>query len=315
MTGHLLADVGGTHTRCGLGGEQSTLQYVRTYKNQDFDGLIALFKQYLSEIGQAQPISITVAVAAPVRGGVAQLTNLAWTIDSTQLLSQFGANRATLINDFVALAFAVPQLSAEDRVQIGGTAPVTEATIGVLGPGTGLGVAGLTSFEDRWVPISSEGGHVTLPAVNAREGQIIDQLRRRYGHVSAERVLSGPGLVTLYETVTGREHCNLTPTEISRMAIDGEPQAKEVLDLFFALLGTVAGNLALTLGARGGIYLGGGILPKLRAQLVQSGFRQRFESKGRFEEYLSEIPVFLITADTPALVGLNYYLRQLLREL
>ncbi len=314
MTQHLLADVGGTHTRCGLGGEQAAVRDVRTYKNQDFEDLIALFKQYLSEIGQARPASVTVAVAAPVHGGVAQLTNLVWTIDSTQLLTQFGADRATLINDFAALAFAIPRLHTDDRVQVGGTAPVAGATIGVLGPGTGLGVAGLTSFDGRWVPISSEGGHVTLPAVNAREAQIIERLRRRYGHVSAERVLSGPGLVTLYETVTHREHCNLTPAEISRMAIDGEPQAGDVLNLFFALLGTVAGNLALTLGARGGVYLGGGILPQLRAQLVQSGFRQRFESKGRFEEYLSEIPVFLITADTPALVGLNYYLQQLLRE-
>ncbi len=314
MTPHLLADVGGTHTRCGLGGEQSTAQHVRTYENQDFDDLIALFEQYLSEIGHARPVSITVAVAAPIHGGVAQLTNLAWTIDSTQLISHFGVDRANLINDFAALAFAIPQLSADDRVQIGGTVPVTGATIGVLGPGTGLGVAGLAVFGGRWVPISSEGGHVTLPAVNAREAQIIDQLRRQYGHVSAERVLSGPGLVTLYETVTDREHCELTAAEISQMAINGEPQAKDVLDLFFALLGTVAGNLALTLGARGGIYLGGGILPKLRAQLVQSGFRQRFECKGRFEEYLSDIPVFLITADTPALVGLNYYLQQLLRE-
>jgi glucokinase len=290
------------------------VQHVRTYRNQDFHDLIALFTHYLSEIGQARPVSITVAVAAPVQGGVAQLTNLAWTIDSTQLLSQFGAARATLINDFAALAFAIPRLHTDDRVQIGGTVPVTGATIGVLGPGTGLGVAGLMSFDERWAPISSEGGHVTLPAVNAREARIIDQLRRQPGHVSAERVLSGPGLVILYETVTNRAHCDLTPTEISQMAIDGDPPAKDVLDLFFALLGTVAGNLALTLGARGGVYLGGGILPKLRAQLVQSGFRQRFESKGRFADYLSEIPVFLITADTPALVGLNYYLQQLLRE-
>lgn len=314
MTPHLLADVGGTHTRCGVGGGQSTARHVRTYKNQDFHDLIALFKHYLSEIGQPRPASITVAVAAPVHGGVAHLTNLSWTIDSTQLLSQFGADRTTLINDFAALAFAIPRLHRDDRVQVGGTAPVAGATIGVLGPGTGLGVAGLMSFDDRWVPISSEGGHVTLPAVNAREASIIEQLRRRYDHVSAERVLSGPGLVTLYETVTNREQCELTPAEISQMAIDGKPQAKDVLDLFFALLGTVAGNLALTLGARGGIYLGGGILPKLRAQLVKSGFRQRFESKGRFEEYLSGIPVFLITAATPALVGLNYYLEQLLRD-
>ncbi len=314
MTRHLLADVGGTHTRCGFGGEQSTAQHLRTYQNQDFNDLIALFEHYLSETGEAQPVSLTVAVAAPVHGGVAKLTNLAWTIDAAQLRSQFHATRATLINDFAALACAIPRLHREDRVQIGGTAPVGGAPIGVLGPGTGLGVAGLISFDDRWMPISSEGGHVTLPAVNAREAAIIERLRGQYGHVSAERVLSGPGLATLYEAVTNRKHGEVTPAAISQMAVDGEPHAKDALDLFFALLGTVAGNLALTLGARGGIYLGGGILPKLRAQLVHSGFRQRFESKGRFEEYLSRIPVFLITAETPALVGLSYYLQQLLRE-
>lgn len=314
MTRHLLADVGGTHTRCGLGSAHAAASKVRVYENQDFADVNALFKHYLSAIGLDQPSSITVAIAAPIHGQVAQLTNLAWTIDAAQLMSQFNVDRATLINDFAALAFAIPQLRGEDRVQVGGTTVVEGAAIGVLGPGTGLGVAGLMSVGDRWVPISSEGGHVTLPAANAREAQIIERLRRRYGHVSAERVLSGPGLVLLYETITRIEHCGLTPAEISQIAIDGDPQAKEVLDLFFALLGTVAGNLALTLGARGGIYLGGGILPKLRAQLVQSGFRQRFESKGRFDEYLSQIPVFLITANTPALTGLNYYLQQLLRE-
>ncbi len=314
MNRHLLADIGGTHTRCGLGGERYLVQQVRSYENRDFKDPIALLEHYLAEIGLPDPDGVAVAVAAPIRGGVARLTNLDWSMDAARMASQFGVDRVVLINDFAALAFAVPQLGSDDRVQIGGAAPVAGATVGVLGPGTGLGVAGLAASGDRWAPISGEGGHVTLPAVNAREARIIEHLRRRFGHVSAERVLSGPGLVILYEAVTGAAPHGLTPAAISKQAIEGDPQAKDVLDLFFAFLGTVAGNLALSLGARGGIYLGGGILPRLRSQLVQSGFRQRFESKGRFEDYLSEIPAFLITAHAPALVGLNAYLQQLLRE-
>ncbi len=306
----MLADIGGTHTRCGIADNGSAPKKLRTYHNRAFKEPGALMKHYLAEVGGVVPHTLTAAVAGPVGGETVSLTNLNWVLDATQLQNQVGAERVEFVNDFAALAYAIPVLGADDRVQMGGERPISGAAAVAMGPGTGLGVAGLVRCEDRWLAINSEGGHTTLPAVNPREADIIARLNRRFGHVSAERVLSGPGLVSLYATVTDTSSTARAPAEITDLAIKGDVRARETLDLFFAMLGTVAGNIALTFCAAGGVYLGGGILPKLRARLVQSGFRQRFEAKGRFAEYLGRIPVFLITAESPTLLGLNYYVSQ-----
>ena len=179
---------------------------------------------------------------------------------------------------------------------------------GILGPGTGLGVSGLVRAGQDWAVVAGEGGHVTLAATTAEEAQIIAQVTHEHGHCSAERLVSGPGLVTLYE-LNGGEHC--APEAITRLAQEGDALALQTLELFSQLLGTVAADLALTLGARGGIYLGGGILPDIANLFAAGGFRERFEAKGRFTDYLADMPTYIICTPHPSFRGLFAYMRRL----
>jgi glucokinase len=217
-----------------------------------------------------------------------------------------------VLNDFEALAHAVPALGAGELCPVGGAAGAPGAAMAVIGPGTGLGVSGLVSDGNGdWRIIVGEGGHVTLPAATAREASILALLRERFGHVSAERALSGPGLVNLYEAICaldGESSAALDPSAVMARAfgdagVERDPQCAEAVDTFCALLGNVAGNLALTLGARGGVFIGGGIVPRLGARFAAGPFRARFEDKGRFREYLQAIPAWVITAESPALLG------------
>jgi glucokinase len=178
----------------------------------------------------------------------------------------------------------------------------------VLGPGTGLGVSGLIPTGEHWIPLQGEGGHATLSVMNERELAVLQQLQQRFSHVSAERVISGPGLVTLYDALCGVEGIIpevLTPPEITKRAQEGTCRVCfETVSMFCALLGTMAGNLVLTLGALGGAYIGGGIAPELGPMFTSSRFRDRFEDKGRFTDYVARVPTFLIRAELPAFVGL-----------
>jgi glucokinase len=215
-----------------------------------------------------------------------------------------------VINDFSALALALPDLSAAELRPIGGGAPVPGAPKAVLGPGTGLGVAGLVPARGAWLPLAGEGGHVDFAPGDEREVEILRRLKRRWDHVSVERLLSGPGLVSLYQTLAELEaggEVSEAPTpeavvEAARAAEDG--MAGAALRTFCAVLGAVAGDLALTLGALGGVYLAGGIVPRLGAAFDEAGFRRRFEAKGRFADYLARIPVYVVMAPHPALRGL-----------
>jgi len=205
---------------------------------------------------------------------------------------------------------SVPFLGEGDKVQVGGGQAIPGAAIAVMGPGTGLGVSGLVQdHSGGWIPLAAEGGHVSLPVQNEQEFAVLQQLSRRFGHVSAERVLSGPGLVNLYEALSSlqqRPAQFTTPDAVTGRALDGScPVCFQALQMFFALLGNVAGNLALTLGAKGGVYLAGGILPRMVKALEQSAFRSQFESKGRFQPYLATIPVWLMVHPQPAFAGLS----------
>jgi glucokinase len=180
--------------------------------------------------------------------------------------------------------------------------------LGVVGPGTGLGVATLVPTGDTWAAVSGEGGHVTLPATTSEEAAIIDRIRQETGHCSAERVLCGPGLVRLYELLgksAGREVAKVTSMDVTGLARKGEPLATKTLAMFFGMLGTVAGNLALTVGARGGIFIGGGIVPQLLREFEASPFRERFLAKGRYRDYMDAIPTFVITDPQAAFRGLR----------
>jgi len=216
-----------------------------------------------------------------------------------------------VINDFTALALALPVIPFERLVQVGGQSAPLFGPKALIGPGTGLGVSGLlpTHQNDHWVAIAGEGGHITLAAQNEAEYRVIELIRQRHGHVSAERILSGPGLVDLYGALRQLQQQapldGVSAAEITNWALhDKDPLACQSLEMFAGFLGTVAGDLALTLGARGGVYLGGGIVPRWLGWFESSPFRARFEAKGRYSAYLRDIPVWVINAsESPALLG------------
>ena len=198
-------------------------------------------------------------------------------------------------------------MNPDERRSVGGGTAVEEAPIGLLGPGTGLGVSGLVWSGQSWIPLQSEGGHVTFSPVDDREWAIVQLIQRCFGHVSPERLLSGPGLVNLYlalAEVEGWTAEALEPSAITDRALAGTCRhCHDVLDIFCGALGTAAGNLAITLGAQGGVYIGGGIVPRLGEFFDRSSFRARFEAKGRFSDYLAAVPTWVITAANPALRG------------
>lgn len=307
MSELLLIEVGGTHTRCAVARGEGAPQQLTVFRNADYQDLESAVAAYLAETTVA-PERAALAVAAPVDMPSRRLTNIHWTLDVDALARRFGWTSATIVNDFEALACAVPVLAADELLDVRPGEPAPGHPIAVLGPGTGFGVSGLVPCGEHWYPIAGEGGHVTLPAANDREEAALRALRGRYGHVSAERVLSGPGLAALYRTQDGAGAVD-SPLDVTRLAESGDRAATRTLDLFFGFLATVCGDLALTLGARGGVYLGGGILPALRDRLTAPVFQERFADKGRFAEYLDKVPVYLILADTPALRGLRVHPR------
>jgi glucokinase len=310
----LIADIGGTNVRFALVQPGRDPWAVERFRCADFSGPAEAAQAYFARLAargeECVPRRAAFAVACPVTDDRVHLTNLAWAFSIADTRARLGLERLEVVNDFTAVALSVPCLAPGDVVAIGGGAAVDGAPVGILGPGTGLGVSALvTGTTGAPTVLATEGGHVTMAATDAREAAVLAWLSRHFGHVSAERVLSGPGLVNLHRALAalaGQSPVAETPEEISARALDGScPLCRETLALFFALLGTMAGNLALTLGARGGVYLAGGILPGLRDALVASAFRHRFEAKGRFQSYLAPIPVRLIVHPQPAFAGLS----------
>ena len=307
----LLADVGGTHARLAWQDTSGApLTEVATYACAQHESLLATIRQYLRERERPLPQRCAIGIANPVVGDRVQMTNHGWSFSISALQRSLGLERLVVLNDFTALALSLPALDDRQRVRIGGGLP-EQGPMALIGPGTGLGVSGLVWGPGGvCVPLSGEGGHVTLAAADDQEAAVVALLKRRFGHASAERALSGPGLVNLYQALCTLRQLPVHPgwdaAAISAAALAGQDaQCVDALDMFCSLLGTAAGNLALTLGARGGVYLGGGILPRLGAGFLErSRFRERFEAKGRFAGYLREVPTYLIVADpSPALLG------------
>jgi glucokinase len=307
----LLGDVGGTHARFGVvAAHGEGVGRIRELVCDDHASLEAAIDSYLRETAAPSPAACAIAIAAPVTGDRVSMTNRDWSFSIEALRVRLGVDRMLVLNDFTALALALPTLSADELEAVGAGAAVAGAPIALLGPGTGLGVGGLVFAGARALPITSEGGHVTLSAEDEREERLIAALRREFGHPSAERALSGSGLVHLYRFACAeakRAPLQLAPEAVTARALARSDVAcVEAVELFFSLLGGVAGNLALTLGARGGVFIGGGIVAQLGDWIHRSAFRVRFESKGRRQPYLSSIPVWLIkAASPPALRGAN----------
>lgn len=310
-TARMIADIGGTNARFALL-EGLRPQHERVLTCADYPDLVTATEHYLQQVdaqaGARRPAEAAIAIASPVAGDLVTMTNHVWQFSAARTREQLGLQRLLVLNDFTALAMAIRHLPAEELQQVGGGQPAPHRPLAVLGPGTGLGVSGLVPAHGQWQPLQGEGGHVTLAVMTARELATLQQLQRRFDHVSAERVLSGPGLVNLYEAlcaVDGQTPQSLTAPQITQRARQRSCRwCEEAVDMFCALLGTLAGDVVLTMGALGGLYIGGGIVPALGELFLRSQFRARFEAKGRFSEYLAPVPIFVIHSELPALLGL-----------
>jgi glucokinase len=305
----LLGDVGGTNARWAWQPRaDAPLQDIAVVPCAESASLFDSAIGYLDNHGLGRPGAASIGVATAVTGDEIQFTNSSWTFSVSKLKQLLMVDQCVVINDFTALALSLPALKANDLETLGGSTPAANAAVGLVGPGTGLGVSGLMpNGHGDYVALSGEGGHVTLSPTDALESSVLEVLRSKFGHVSAERVLSGSGLVNLYKALCialGVAARDLTPQEISVLALaDSDAQCSQTAKLFSSFLGNLAGNLALTLGATGGVYVGGGVVPRLGTAFDRDVFRNRFEDKGRFRTYLNEIPCWLITAATPALNG------------
>ena len=307
----LVGDIGGTNARFAwLEAPGAPLTAIATYRGAEHPTLLDAMRRYLSDHGKPSPRWCAIGIANPVTGDHVQMTNHHWSFSIEGVRRDLEMDRFLVINDFTALALALPALGAADLRQVGGGQSVLNAPLGLLGPGTGLGVSGLlpAMAGHGVIPINGEGGHATLAAMNDEEEAVLRVLRGRYGHVSAERAVSGMGLLNLHAAVcelAGKPAPSLSASDITANALAAaDASCVKALELFCSFLGNVAGNLALTLGARGGMYIGGGIVPRLGDWFERSRFRQRFEEKGRFRAYLEGIPTYVVHAAVPpALTG------------
>jgi glucokinase len=307
----LLADVGGTNARFALETGQLRFEAVAVLACADYPSLSAAIQAYLAGVAEqpAGPVlQAAIAIANPVDGDLVSMTNHHWSFSTAELRDELGFDTLVVVNDFTALAMALPHLQPSQRIQVGGGVAQGGRTIGLVGPGTGLGVSGIVPAGAHWVALASEGGHASFAPGDEFEENILEQLRRQFGHVSAERLLSGPGIELIHRCLTGQA---LSAAGITRRALDGScPDCVRSVDCFCAVLGGVAGNVALTLGATGGMYIGGGIVPRLGELFVRSPFRARFEAKGRLSAYVARIPTYLITEQYPAFLGVSAILSE-----
>ena len=314
----LIADIGGTNARFALiTPNDKTPTQEQVYPCADYPDPAGAIEHYLSQVGGVRPKEAALALATPITGDRLKMTNHVWSFSLEETRQKLDLDRLLALNDFTAQAMAMPHLDPRDVHQVGGGEPEPALPKGVIGPGTGLGVSGLVPAGGQWIPLQGEGGHVSFSPASEREIEILKIVRGQFTHVSAERLVSGSlGLGSknqagsLYHAVAilhGVEPEPLSAAEIVERAKNGtSPVCVEVLETFCAMLGTAAGNLALTLGARGGVYIGGGIVPRLGEFFDNSLFRQRFESKGRFVKYLSGIPTYVIKAKNPAFLGVAW---------
>jgi glucokinase len=309
----LVADIGGTNARFALADLDSlALSEIRQFLCADHASIDSAVRLYLDGLKE-RPRQAAIAVAGPVIGDEIRFTNSTWSFTGQGLGRAAGLDDILLLNDFQALALSLPHLRAEELHRLGGGEPVPQATKVVLGPGTGIGVAGLVWSGAEWVAVSSEGGHISLAAHTPQEFALIERMRAGHGHLSAERVLSGPGLANLYRALAESRGVSvepLVPNDVLTRGLAGTDQlAEEALALFVTWLGGFAGDLALTFSARGGVYIGGGIAPKILTVLSQGPFRRAFEEKGRMRSLLAPIPVSVILAEFVTLRGAAAALR------
>jgi glucokinase len=323
MTPHdsprLLADIGGTWARFVLETAPGRFEHpaaLRCADHSDFHGAVSA---YLASVGPPAIRHAAVAMANPVEGDQVRMTNYHWAFSIEQMRERLGLDTLVVVNDFTALAMALPRLQPSQRRQVGGGSPRERSVIGVLGAGSGLGVSGLIPADGGWVALGTEGGHTSFAPRDEREIGILRYALTQHDHVSFERLLSGPGIELIHRALQHRD--GLAPTgleapEITRRALEqGDARCLETLEVFCLILGTAASNLAVVQGAFGGIFIGGGIVPRLGSWFDSGPFRARFEDKGRFSDYLRAIPTYVITSGQATLEGASAILAAQLRGL
>jgi glucokinase len=296
----LIADIGATSSRvaCYNG---AAVSGVQIYQNDDHDSLENILRGFVDQADK-RPVHAVLAVAAPIDGDSVSMMNRDWHY-SQGSIAAVGFESVTMINDFHALAYALPELGDDDRFEVGEATQYRGGTIAALGPGSGLG---MSAWIEGGAAMYGEGGHITLSARDENEDRTLTNLRHRFGHVSAERVLSGPGLLALHEAINGE-------TLSSPKDVFAEPLSYAKLDTiaqFYRFLGNAAADLALITGAYGGVYIAGGIVPSYPEQILKSEFRSRFEDKNRYREYMQAIPTWVITEPVPGLRGLASFIDQ-----
>ena len=318
----LLADIGGTYARFTIETAPGLFQHLASLRCADHADFEAAVSSYLTGLPQGRVGRIehaAIAIANPVEGDDVRMTNYHWKFSIEQMRHRLSFESLVVVNDFTALAMSLPRLAPSQRRQVGGGSPRENSVLGVLGAGTGLGVSGLIPAADGWVALGTEGGHTSFSPRDDREIAILRYGMEQFPHLSHERLLSGPGIELIHralQSAAGQSPEILTAPEITRRAMAGSDRyCVEALDAFCAMLGTAASNLAVTFGAMSGVYIGGGIVPRLGTYFDRSPFRARFEDKGRFTDYVKGIPTYVITAEHATFTGVSAILAAQLRSL
>jgi glucokinase len=315
----LIADIGGLYARFAIETSYGEFAQQRSLRCADFPSFEAAMAAYLASLKSAPVAHAALAIANPVDGDQVRMTNYHWQFSIEETRVNLGLDTLVVVNDFTSLAMALPRLGPQDFRQVGPGQAVKNSVIGLLGSGSGLGVSGLIPSGDGWTSLGSEGGHASFAPSDAREAAVLTYMWRQFDHVSFERLLSGPGLELTYMAIAELNKTQvkaLSAPEITRCALeDKDPLCTQTLEVFCNMLGTAASNLALTLGATGGIYIGGSIVPRLGEFFDRSGFRSRFEQKGRFANYVGQIPTFVITAPEATFLGASAILDTQLRAM
>ena len=309
----LVGDIGGTNARFGILPDQHAdliaFDYVQTADHAD---VISAIEAAVLAKTVHLPKSAVIAAAGVVAGDAIALTNCDWTIEPRAMIERIGLIDVVALNDFEAVSLALPYLGDDDLIALGGGSATANGTKVALGPGTGLGVAGLVHSDDLWIPIASEGGHISLGPESESDLWFWPHIARLEGRVTGETLLSGPGLVTLHRAVAkahGVEPLFADPSAIPDAARAGDSIAQETMAIFCRLLGRFAGDIAVTFLPRGGVYLAGGIPMKILDLLEASEFRAAFEAKAPHREIVSEVPTYVIRHPRPAFVGVSAYAR------
>lgn len=310
MYPRLVADIGATNARFALAEGADMLAYRRTVPTRNHDSIVGAIEHYLADL-PVEPVAACLAIASPMSGDCVQMTNHHWRFSVSALRSRFAWEALEVVNDSQAIALSLPYLDGSRYQSIGEDRPQPRAPCCVLGPGTGLGVALLVPHEGRWIPVATEGGHASLGPATEREFAVFDYWLSRGLSLSRENFLSGPGIFRLYQALCALNAEPLRADEapgVHRLATEYDDHtASESLAMFFALLGSACGDQALATGARGGVYLAGGILPRMEKRLMLSDFRRRFEDKPPMTDYMKAITTRLIIGDEPGLTGAAHW--------